>query len=82
MNRDISLEDKLKDFAEQQRNILQREIEQEIQNSEKLLENSSLDELEEKGLVIQNLEYAGSRIISYGDYEFVFKRSKKKNKND
>jgi hypothetical protein len=76
MNISECLEDKLKEFAEQQTKILTREIDQEIKNAEKLLDNCDLDELEEKGQVIQNLEFSSSRIISYGDYECTFKRSK------
>ncbi len=70
------LKEVLEKFAEESRRVLQLEIDQEIQNAENILENSNIDELEEKGQVIQNLEFYHCSLTCYGEHEIVFKRSK------
>ncbi len=74
MHTNINLQQRLKSFAEEHRSILQREIDEEIKQAEKLLETSSLDDLEYKGIVIQDLQLHQVRLVSFGDYEYIFKR--------
>jgi hypothetical protein len=74
MDTNINLQQRLKSFAEEHRSILQREIDEEIKQAEKLLETSSLDDLEYKGIVIQDLQLHQVSLVSYGDYEYIFKR--------
>lgn len=72
---DSELTEKLKEFSQKQKKLLDAEREKEMADSKILFESNSLQKLEEKGVLIRELEYYESHFTSYGKYDVLFKRS-------
>jgi hypothetical protein len=67
-NNHNQLEKKLKEFANFQREYIELETQEGINQARRLLEKSDLQELESKGILI-------SVMSIYGSYELIFNRS-------
>jgi hypothetical protein len=74
-NNQNQLEKKLKEYANFQREYIEMEAEEEINQARRLLENSDLEELESKGILISRLELSDQVMSNYGRYELIFNRS-------
>jgi hypothetical protein len=76
-----TFEEKLQQFASFQKVYMEMEYNEELDQAKRLIENSNLDELEEKGILISSLQLFNQLMSVFGLYELIFKRCKQKSLN-
>jgi hypothetical protein len=79
MDENIYSEEKLKkvleEYADQTTYYLNLEMEKEVDIINDLLKNETMEELQDRGLIIPCLYFSECKLTCYGQYEVIFKRS-------